>query len=240
MPRPFDLELRELKFNLLAMAGKVEEMLHLTRQTLAERSNHKAERVALLDAEVDGAELRLDQLCIDLLALRAPFASDLRLLASSLKIIPELERIGDHCANIARRALVLNGQPSVLAGDDLERLGEDTQAMVHRAVDAFVNGDAELARSVIRDDDQVDALYGRIYRELLRCMLADPLCIERSSHLIIVIKNWERIADEATNIAEEVLFILEGVNVKHSYLQAQALDPTHPRSHDAPPPAAGR
>jgi len=92
--------------------------------------------------------------------------------------------------------------------------------MVSRAVDAFVTGNGALARAVILDDDRVDALYVQIYTELLRGMLADPLCIERSTHLIIVIKNWERIADEATNIAEEVLFILEGVNVKHSYLQA--------------------
>jgi len=220
IPRPFEAELRDLKFNLLTMAGMVEEMLHLTRQTLAERSNRKAERVSQLDLEVDGAELKLDQICIDLLGLRAPFASDLRLIASALKIIPELERIGDHCGNIARRALVLNGLPAVLPGGELEQLGAATQSMVHRAVDAFVNADPALARSVIRDDDQVDALYVRIYSELLRRMLADPLCIERASHLIIVIKNWERIADEATNIAEEVLFILEGVNVKHSYLQS--------------------
>jgi phosphate transport system protein len=222
MPRPFDAELRDLKFGLLAMAGQVEEMLQLTQQALSERSSHKAEKVSLLDTRVDEAELKLDQACIDLLALRAPFASDLRLIASSLKLVPELERIGDHCCNIARRALVLNPQVPVLPGDDLQQLGAMTQSMVHRAMDAFINGDAELARAVILDDDQVDTLYLHIYTELLRKMLADPLCIERSSHLIIVIKNWERIADVATNIAEEVLFILEGVNVKHSYLQASA------------------
>jgi phosphate transport system protein len=219
MTRHFENELRDLKFSLLAMAGQVEEMIALTQQTLQERSNAKAERVSQLDQSVDESELRLDQACIDLLALRAPFASDLRLIASTLKIVPELERIGDHCCNIARRALVLNLQPPVLKGDYLQRLGSDTHSMVRRAVDAFVNGDAAQARAVIQDDDQVDALYMQIYSELLRGMLADPLCIERSSHLIIVIKNWERIADQASNIAEEVLFILEGVNVKHSYLQ---------------------
>jgi phosphate transport system protein len=201
------------------MAGQVEEMIQLTHQSLVERSNAKAEQVSVLDKSVDEDELRLDQACIDLLALRAPFASDLRLIASTLKIVPELERIGDHCCNIARRAIILNPQPPVLTGDSLKRLGEQTHSMVRRAVDAFVNGDAAQAREVIRADDQVDALYQQIYSELLRGMLADPLCIERSSHLIIVIKNWERIADQATNIAEEVLFILEGVNVKHRYLQ---------------------
>jgi len=219
MARAFDAELKELKFILLDMAGQVEEMLHLTHQALMERSNHKAEVVTRLDRNVDEAELKLDQACIDLLALRAPFASDLRLIASTLKLVPELERVGDHCCNIARRALVLNLQPPALESDGLERLGLETQSMMHRAVDAFVNGDAAQARSVIRADEQVNAIYREIYSELLRRMLADPLCIERASHLIIVIKNWERIADQATNIAEEVLFILEGRNVKHAYLQ---------------------
>jgi phosphate transport system protein len=222
MARHFDSELNGLKFGLLDMAGRVEEMLHLTQQALVERSNHKAERVARLDRAVDEAELKLDQACIDLLALRAPFASDLRLIASTLKIVPELERVGDHCCNIARRALILNLQPPVLAGDGVQQLGLATQEMLRRAVDAFVNGDAAMARSVIAGDEEINTLYRQIYSDLLRGMLADPLCIERSSHLIIVIKNWERIADQATNIAEEVLFILEGRNVKHAYLQEPA------------------
>ena len=222
MPRPFDADLRDLKFGLLAMAGQVEEMLHLTQQALAERSSHKAEKVSQLDKFVDEAELKLDQTCIDLLALRAPFASDLRLIASSLKIVPELERIGDHCCNIARRAKILNVQPPVPLGEQLQQLGAATHSMVRRAVDAFLNGDSATARAVILDDDQVDALYGQLFRDLLRGMLADPLCIERSTHLIIVIKNWERIADQATNIAEEVLYILQGVNVKHRDLQGRS------------------
>jgi phosphate transport system protein len=221
MARHFDTDLQELKFGLLGMAGKVEEMLSLTLQAFSERSNHKAELVSRLDREVDEAELKLDQTCIDLLALRAPFATDLRMIASSLKIVPELERVGDHCCNIARRALVLNIQPPVLPDQLLESLGQMTQSMVHRAVDSFINGDAEMAQAVIDDDDAVDALYLKIFGDLLRGMLADPLTIERSTHLIIVIKNWERIADQATNIAEEVLFILKGINVKHPYLQAR-------------------
>jgi phosphate transport system protein len=171
-----------------------------------------------MDQAVDEQELRLDQSCIDLLALRAPFATDLRLIASTLKIVPGLERIGDHCHNICRRVKRLNLLPPVLGSEWLERLGEMTQIIVRQAVDAFVNGDKELAHHVIVSDDQVDELYHQIYQELLRRMIADPLCIEGASHLIIVIKNLERIADHATNIAEEVLFILEGVNVKHPYL----------------------
>jgi phosphate transport system protein len=220
--RLFDTELKELRDGIMAMAGVAEEMIDLTIQALAEPSPAKAERVALLDRRMDEWELKLDQHCIDLLALRAPAATDLRLIASSLKIIPELERIGDHCCNIARRVSMVH--PPILAAGDLERLGSETRSMVRRAVDAFVGSDAALAQAVIQSDDGVDALYGKIYRDLLRLMLADPLCIERASHLILVIKNWERIADQATNIAEEVLFILEGRSAKHPYLRTDFVD----------------
>ena len=220
--RQFDTELKELRDGIMAMAGVAEEMLELTIQALAEPSQAKADQVNHLDRRMDEWELKLDQQCIDLLALRNPAASDLRRIASSLKIIPELERIGDHCCNIARRVGMVH--PPILVGNDLERLGTETRSMVRRAVDAFVGHDAALARAVIQNDDTVDDLYGRIYRELLRIMLADPLCIERASHLILVIKNWERIADEATNIAEEVLFILEGHSAKHPYLHGDSVE----------------
>jgi phosphate transport system protein len=212
----FDTELKELRDGILAMAGIAEDMIDLTLQALSERSRAKADQVLHLDRNMDEWELKLDQACIDLLALRAPAATDLRLIASALKIVPELERIGDHCCNIARRATYVH--PPILSGDALQNLGVETRKMVRQSVDAFVGNDAGLARAVIQADDGVDALYGQIYRELLRLMMSDPLCIERASHLILVIKNWERIADQATNIAEEVLYILEGRSAKHAYL----------------------
>ncbi len=219
MGRHFDNELRDLKFSLLAMAGQVEEMIALTQDALVRRDGEAAERVLALDKEVDEWELKLDQACIDLLGLRAPFASDLRLLASTLKIVPELERIGDHCCNIAWRAKVLSTQPAILATEELERLSREAQGMVRLAVDAFVNGNAEQARNVIDSDDRADHAYVEMYKTLLRQMLADPLTIERATHLLMINKNWERIADQATNIAEEVLFILEGKSAKHPYLR---------------------
>jgi len=215
--RQFDQELRDLRDGILAMAGLAEEMIDLTSQALTERSRTKADQVMTLDRTLDEWELKLDRLCVDMLALRSPAAGDLRLIASSLKIVPELERIGDHCCNIARRATYVH--PPILSSGSLERLGQETRGMVRMAVDAFIGSDAGLARTVIHSDDSVDELYGSIYRELLRLMMSDPLCIERASHLILVIKNWERIADQATNIAEEVLFILEGRSAKHTYLQ---------------------
>lgn len=220
--RHFDQELKDLRDGILAMAGLAEEMIDLTNQALTERSRTKAEQVMALDRGLDEWELKLDRLCIDLLALRSPAASDLRLIASSLKIVPEIERIGDHCCNIARRATYVH--PPILAGGALERMAQETRSMVRMAVDSFIGSDAGLARSVIQADDSVDELYGQTYRELLRLMMADPLCIERASHLILVIKNWERIADQATNIAEEVLFILEGRSAKHPYLQSPAAE----------------
>ncbi len=220
--RQFDQELRDLREGILAMAGLAEEMIDLTIQALTERSKAKADQVMTMDRGLDEWELKLDRLCVDLLALRAPAASDLRLIASSLKIVPELERIGDHCSNIARRATYVH--PPILSSGSLERLGQETRGMVRMAVDAFIGSDAGLARTVIQADDSVDELYGSIYRELLRLMMSDPLCIERASHLILVIKNWERIADQATNIAEEVLFILEGRSAKHTYLQGETTE----------------
>ena len=220
--RHFDQELKELRDGILAMAGIAEQMIDLTIQAVAERSATKVDQVLALDRGLDEWELRLDRLCIDILALRAPAAGDLRLVASSIKIVPELERIGDHCCNIARRATYVH--PPILAAGMLDRLGQETRTMVRQAVDAFIGSDAGLARTVIQADDSVDALYSQIYRDLLRIMLADPLCIERASHLILVIKNWERIADQATNIAEEVLFILEGQSAKHTYLKENPVE----------------
>ncbi len=224
MSRHFDAELKELKDGLMAMAGQVEEMIDLTVASMTKRSDALAEHVMELDRRVDEQEVLLDRACIDLLGLRAPFATDLRLLAGCLKIVPQLERIGDHCKNIARRALVLNRQAQVLNPDDFERIGQAVRGMVRDSVDAFLRGDAELAHQVIRSDDAVDELHHRTFGELLRAMIKDPLCIERASHLIIVNKNFERIADHATNISEEVLYILEGVNVKHPYLRHGPMD----------------
>ncbi|MBK9796038.1 MAG: phosphate signaling complex protein PhoU [Holophagaceae bacterium] len=220
--RQFDQELKDLRDGILAMAGLAEQMIDLTIQAMMERSRTKADEVMALDRNLDEWELKLDRMCVDLLALRAPAAGDLRLIASSLKIVPEIERIGDHCCNIARRATYVH--PPILSTGSLERLGQETRGMVRMAVDAFIGSDAGLARTVIKADDSVDALYGHIYRELLRLMMADPLTIERASHLILVIKNWERIADQATNIAEEVLFILEGRSAKHTYLHEDSVE----------------
>jgi len=213
-----DTELRLVKDGLLAMAGVAEEMIRLTIRAYTEKQDGLAEEVLRMGATVDEMEVRLDQACIDLLALQSPMGSDLRFVTSAFKILPEIERIGDHCENIARRAPLLNHLEQILPPGLLEALGQETTSMMRRSVDAFVATDSALARGVIDSDDKVDEIYNHCYRELVRKMVSDPLCIERASHLIIVIKNWERIGDMATNIAEEVIFIAEGVSAKHQYL----------------------
>jgi len=214
-----DTELRLIKDGLLTMAGVAEEMIKLTMKSYSERADHFAELVLNMDQKLDDMEVRLDQACIDLLALQSPMASDLRFVTSIIKILPEIERIGDHCVNIARRASMLNHLQPIMPAGLLDDLAFETSSMMRRSVEAFVASDANLAREVISSDDKVDELYDHCYHELLRQMLSNPLCIERASHMIIVIKNWERIADMATNIAEEVLFIIEGVSAKHQHLK---------------------
>jgi phosphate transport system protein len=210
-----DTELRLIKDGLLAMAGVAEEMIRLTIRAYSEKLDSMVGEVLRMGASMDEMEVRLDQACIDLLALQSPMGSDLRFATSAIKILPDIERIGDHCENIARRAPLLNHLQRILPQGLLEALGGETSSMMRRSVEAFVASDAALARSVIDSDDKVDDIYNHCYRELVRQMVSDPLCVERASHLIIVIKNWERIGDMATNIAEEVIFIAEGVNAKH-------------------------
>ena len=164
MTRHYDEELKHLREGLTAMAGQVEWMLELTLRALLERRDDLAERVSSLDAGVDEQELKLDKSCIDLLALVAPVAKDLRLVASALKIIPEMYLCVDLGCNIARRAKLLNHQPWILPGDALYRLGRETRDMVRQSVDAFVHGDASLARGVIAADYLVESLYMEIYR----------------------------------------------------------------------------
>jgi phosphate transport system protein len=201
------------------MAGMAEEMIKLTISAYSEKSDLPVSLVSSMDETMDTMELKLEQTCLDLLALQSPLASDLRLVTSAIRILTDIERVGDHCVNIVHRAPMLNHLQPVLPTGLLENLGSECMSMIRRSVEAFVASDPKIAREVITDDDKVDDLYNHCYNELLRLMVSDPLCIERASHLIVVIINWERIADMATNIAEEVLFIIEGVNAKHQYLR---------------------
>ncbi len=213
-----DEELQNLRSGLAIMAGEVERMVELTRDCYAKRDSALGIQVMDLDRSIDEHEIALEKQCLDVLALRAPFATDLRIVASTLKIVSELERIGDHSVNISKRFANIVKQPSTLDDKWINEIGTESLRLVKRSFDSFLSKNVELARSVIKDDDIVDKLYLNTYEELLKIMQKDPETVVRGTQLILIIKNWERIADQATNIAEEVIFMVEGRNAKHSYL----------------------
>ncbi len=213
-----DEELQNLRSGLAIMAGEVERMVELTRDCYAKRDSALGIQVMDLDRSIDEHEIALEKQCLDVLALRAPFATDLRIVASTLKIVSELERIGDHSVNISKRFANIVKQPSTLDDKWINEIGTESLRLVKRSFDSFLSKNVELARSVIKDDDIVDNLYLNTYEELLKIMQKDPETVVRGTQLILIIKNWERIADQATNIAEEVIFMVEGRNAKHSYL----------------------
>jgi phosphate transport system protein len=213
-----DEELQNLRSGLAIMAGEVERMVELTRDCYAKRDSALGIQVMDLDRSIDEHEIALEKQCLDVLALRAPFATDLRIVASTLKIVSELERIGDHSVNISKRFANIVKQPSTLDDKWINEIGTESLRLVKRSFDSFLSKNVELARSVIKDDDIVDKLYLNTYDELLKIMQKDPETVVRGTQLILIIKNWERIADQATNIAEEVIFMVEGRNAKHSYL----------------------
>ncbi len=208
-------ELNRLKGNLLQMAGLAERAISNAVEALVKRDTPLAEKTIAEDEKINQMELRIDDMCLKLLALHQPMAADLRFITSAMRINTELERIGDQAVNIAERVISLNQEPQLKPYIDIPRMAEITQSMVRDVLDAFVNGDAKLARSVCERDDQVDGLNDQVFRELLTYMMADSKTITRSVHLIIVSRCLERIADHTTNIAEGVIFMVKALVIKH-------------------------
>jgi phosphate transport system protein len=215
----FEHELQALKSRLLSMAGLVEDRVHRAMQALMERRPELAEAVIASDQEVNELQIELDDRCLKLLALQQPIASDLRLITAAMKINADLERIGDQAVNIAQNAVKLVRHPPIKPIIDIPRMAEAAQAMTRDALDSFVRKDAALARGVLKRDDEVDSLKDAVFRVLLTYMMADPATIERAIGLILVSRNLERIADHATNIAEDVIFLVEGKDVRHHHLE---------------------
>src|SRR4030066_310527 len=211
----FQKELEELKENLLKMATLVEQTIHDAVQSLVKRDNELAHLTFKKEDQINKLEIAIDEMCLRLLALRQPMAVDLRFITSAMKIITDLERIGDQAVTIPERAISLNQEPQLKPYIDIPRMAQIAQSMVKDVLDAFVNGDAELARSVCERDDKVDALNDQVFRELLTYMMADSKTITRAVHLIIVSRCLERIADHATNIAEGVIFMVKALVIKH-------------------------
>lgn len=215
METHFQQELNKLKENLLKMAGLVEEAIRNAVEALVKRNTALAEKTIAEDEGINQMEIVIDDWCLKLLALHQPLAADLRFITSAMRINTELERIGDQAVNISERAISLNQEPQLKPYIDIPRMAEIAQSMVKDVLDAFVNGDANLARSVCARDDQVDALNDQVFRELLTYMMSDSKTITRAVHLIIVGRCLERIADHATNIAEGVIFMVKALVIKH-------------------------
>ena len=217
MERHFETEMQALKNRLLSMGAMVEERVHHAVLALMERNAPAAEAIIAGDAEVNELQIEVDDRCLKLLALQQPMASDLRLITAAMKINADLERIGDQAVNLAENSLKLMNAAPLKPIIDLPRMAEIAEGMTRDSLDAFVRKDPALARSVLGRDDEVDQLKDHIFRVLLTYMMADPGTIERALSLILVSRNLERIADHATNIAEDVIFVVEAKDVRHHH-----------------------
>jgi phosphate transport system protein len=214
--KQYDAELNTIREKLLVMGGKVEVMIDNAMKALVDRDSELAERTIAFDHEINHLEVEIDEKCLQVLATRQPAARDLRFITLALKIVTDLERIGDQCAGIARRARELNLEPPLKPYIDLPRMAHWTGVMVKESLDAFVRGDEELALKVCKDDQFVDDLNEQIQRELLTFMMEDPETISRAIKINYISKCLERIADHATNVAEMVIFMVKGKDIRHT------------------------
>jgi phosphate transport system protein len=219
--RHFQGEIEELKTRLLAMGGLAEEQVRLAVKGLVQRDNGLIQRVLGGDQPLNALHIEVDSRCFTLLALYQPMAADLRAIVAAVKINTDLERVGDLAVNIAEAAQRYASLPPVKKLIDIPRMAAIAQAMLRDALDAFVRRDVELAQRVLNEDDTLDALKSQIFRELLTYMLQDPETIEPALDLILISRHLERIGDHATNVAEDVIFMVTAKDVRH-----HAGDPT--------------
>ena len=212
----FQEQLESISEKLLRMGGIVEETIGKSIRALVERDSELASEVIAFDSEIDKLELEIDDLCMEVLVRHQPMARDLRFITTAMKITPDLERIADHAVNISERVLELNEEPPLRSLVDMPLLANRAQEMVRGALDAFVRHDAQAARAVIQMDDEVDERMDHIFRILLSHMMENPKTVSRGLRLTFIAKYFERIADQATNICEMVVFMTEARVIKHS------------------------
>ncbi len=213
--RHFHDELSQLKVRLLTMSGEAESAVQNAVEALLERNPEKAERVIAGDRVIDGMEVEVEEQCVSLLALQQPMAKDLRLLMAASKISSDLERVGDHAVNIAQSATRLTEFRPITPEPEIIEMARLAREMLSDALEAFVRGDAAAGREICLRDDKVDAFNRSVFRILLTHMMEDPHSIGAGMQLLLVSRNLERIADLATNIAEDVVFLVEGKSIKH-------------------------
>jgi phosphate transport system protein len=216
MQRHFDEELKTLKEKILHMGAMVETQIANAIKSLVERDSDLARETIEKDHRVNAMDVEIDENSVELIALHQPMAKDLRFITTAMKISTELERMSDLAENIAERALELNEEPQLKPYIDIPRMAVHAQLMVKEALDAFVNRNVELAWKVIRDDDFIDGLTHQIFRELVSFMLEDQHTIARAIRITFISKYLERIADHATNVAELVVYLVEGKIIRHT------------------------
>lgn len=213
--RHFHEELADVRSRLVAMSGAAETALALAVDALLTRDGEKAQRVILGDRDIDTREVDIEERCISLLALQQPMARDLRSLTSAMRIANDLERVGDHAVNIAQSAMRVSKERPIVPEPEIVEMARLTRGMLADAIDAFIRGDAAVGREICRRDDQVDALNRSVFRILLTHMMENPQMISTGMELFLVSRNLERVADLATNVAEGVVFLVEGKSIKH-------------------------
>jgi phosphate transport system protein len=215
--RAYEQELRALKDRLLAMGGRCEQLITMATRALGELDVDLAKKVEQTDRAINVEEVAIDEATVRILALRQPVGRDLRFLVLALKVVTDLERIGDESVNLAERAIELSGNPPLLPlQPQLQELAEAATKMVHQALDSFVTEDVALARSVLAADDHVDALYGALIRASMTMVEQHPTRVREGFRFAFCAKYLERIADHATNIAEQVVFLVSGEDVRHT------------------------
>ncbi len=215
MERHFEHDLEQLKERLLQMAGLAEHAVHQAVQSVFQKSEALANRVLAEEAGINELQIEIDDRAMQLVALQAPMAVDLRFIFSASRINSDLERIGDQAVNIAQSSLRILRHPQVKPYVDLPRMSELAEGMVRDSLNSLVRGDAELAKSVLTRDDEVDHLRDQIFRELLTYMMENSAVVFPAFELILITKNLERIGDHATNIAEDVIYMVVGRDVRH-------------------------
>ncbi len=213
--RHFIEELEDLQGRLLEMGTLVESAIHTSILALTERSEAQAQQVLGNEDRINHLEIEIDELAVRLLALQQPMAKDLRFLTAAIKINTDLERMGDLAVNIVERAIALMNRPPVRPLIDIPQMARTVESMVRKSLDAFVKREPELARGVLLSDDTVDRLRDSIHSELISFMQEEPDAVPQALDLILVSRHLERIADHATNIAEDTLFLVKGVDVRH-------------------------
>jgi phosphate transport system protein len=216
MKRLIEENLNLLRDRLLVMGGAAEKAIMLAARALMERDSELAQRVIREDDAIDQMELEIDQLCVDILVLKQPAASDLRFVISVARTAPTVERIADHAVNIAKHARSLNDQPQLEMEVDLSAMAKKVQEMLVEGLDAFTSGAPERARRTIARDDEVDEMYDRLYEEVIGAMERDGGNVGRGAEWLSVLKHLERIADYVTNICEQIVYMARGQVIKHT------------------------